>query len=246
MAWSSFALNIPLALATAFVWMLLAFLTSRRVGRHAVVDVFWGSGFLVVFAESLLASKSMSASSTESWFGSSSAQLARGVALVLVALWSLRLSGYLALRQRGAGEDPRYTRILRGAKSKNETLFVWKMIYGFQMVLLLFISIPLQMIAFAKSASPVLVLVGAVLMVIGLGFEAVGDAQLRRFTANPANNGTTLRTGLWAFTRHPNYFGDSVVWWGIFAIAAASGCVERPVTGSDDVLAHLCVRQTNA
>ena len=223
MAWSSFALNLPLALGAAVLWLLFAFLVSRIVHRHAVIDVFWGSGFLVVALESFLAARTMSANSVDPWFSGSTASTTRLVALCAVAVWSLRLSGYLALRQRGAGEDPRYTRILRGAKGKNETLYALKMIYGFQMVLLFFISIPLQFIAFAHQSFLPLMMVGAVLMVVGICFESVADFQLRKFLANQENRGTTLRTGLWATTRHPNYFGDAVVWWGIFVIAASTG-----------------------
>jgi len=223
MPWTSFLLNLPIALGAAVFWLLLAFGVSRMVKRHAVIDVFWGSGFLVVYLESLVVSNAWSSNSTAPWFDGSSAHAARLVALVFVAIWSLRLSGYLALRQRGAGEDPRYTRILKGAKGKSETLYALKMIYGFQMVLLFFISIPLQFLAFARHAFLPLVVLGALLMVIGIGFETVADFQLRQFLANPANRGTTLRTGLWATTRHPNYFGDAVVWWGIFTIALSTG-----------------------
>jgi steroid 5-alpha reductase family enzyme len=223
MPWTSFLLNLPIALGAAVLWLLLAFGVSRIVKRHAVIDVFWGSGFLVVYLESLVASNAWSSNSSAPWFELSSAHAARLVALVFVAIWSLRLSGYLALRQRGAGEDPRYTRILKGAKGKNETLYALKMIYGFQMVLLFSISIPLQFLAFARHAFLPLVILGALLMAIGIGFETVADFQLRQFLANPANRGTTLRTGLWATTRHPNYFGDAVVWWGIFTIAFSTG-----------------------
>jgi steroid 5-alpha reductase family enzyme len=223
MPWTSFLLNLPIALGAAVFWLLLAFAVSRMVKRHAVIDVFWGSGFLVVYLESLVVSNAWSSNSTAPWFEVSSAHTARLVALVFVAIWSLRLSGYLALRQRGAGEDPRYTRILKGARGKNETLYALKMIYGFQMVLLFFISIPLQFLAFARHAFLPLVVLGALLMVIGIGFETVADFQLRQFLANPENRGTTLRTGLWATTRHPNYFGDAVVWWGIFTIAVSTG-----------------------
>lgn len=223
MAWSSFLLNLPLALVSALLWLLIAFVVGRIVGRHAVIDVFWGSGFLVVYLESLYSAHLMSSNSAAPWLHEGAASSARMVVLVLVAIWSLRLSGYLALRQRGAGEDPRYTQILRGAKGKNETLYALKMIYGFQMVLLFFISIPLQFVAFSRQSFLPLVVVGAVLICVGVAFESVADFQLRKFLANPANRGTTLQSGLWATTRHPNYFGDAVVWWGIFAIAASSG-----------------------
>ncbi len=220
---TSFALNLFFALGTCISWLLLAFLVSRIVHRHAVIDVFWGSGFLVVYLESLGSSALMSRHAAHPWFHNHAAFSARILVLVLVALWALRLSGYLALRQRGQGEDPRYTMILRGAKGRNENLYALKTIYGLQMGLLFFVSLPLQWLAFAQHSMLPVAAVGGVLMAIGLGFESIGDAQLRAFLRNPANKGTTLRTGLWRYTRHPNYFGDAVVWWGIFVVAASTG-----------------------
>jgi steroid 5-alpha reductase family enzyme len=92
-----------------------------------------------------------------------------------------------------------------------------------QAALMWFISIPLQYVAFAPRFSGPWVVVGLTLMAIGIGFETVGDEQLRRFINNGANKGLTMNSGLWRYTRHPNYFGDSVVWWGIFVVAAATG-----------------------
>jgi len=220
---SAFFVNLPLALLTALVWLTLAFVASRVVHRHAIVDVFWGAGFLVVFAESLLVSHAWSTADQHPWWHQGSGDTVRYVVLALVALWSLRLSGYLALRQRGAGEDPRYTMILRGAKGKNETLYAFRTIYLLQAGLLFFISVPLQWIAFSPHFALPVVIVASVVVVVGVWFESVGDYQLRRFLADPANKGTTMDRGLWGWTRHPNYFGDAVVWWGLFGFAAATG-----------------------
>ncbi len=113
---------------------------------------------------------------------------------------------------------------MKGARGKNETLYALYKIYLFQAILMWFISFPLQYIAATKTAlNSGLVVAGIAISLIGLGFEATGDAQLRRFLASPANKGTTLNSGLWAYTRHPNYFGDSVVWWGIYLVAIATG-----------------------
>lgn len=211
----TFVANLPLALATTVAWVLVAFVVGRLVKRHATIDVFWGSGFVMVFGESLL----------HAHLGShhhlSSLQWA---SFAMVALWGARLAGYLAWRQRGSAEDPRYVWIMKGARGKNETVYALAKIYLFQAVLMWFISFPLQYIA--ASATPLvgaLVIVGIAVSLVGLGFEAIGDSQLRAFLANPANKGTTLNSGLWAYTRHPNYFGDSVVWWGIYLVAIATG-----------------------
>jgi steroid 5-alpha reductase family enzyme len=214
MHWSFFA-NLPLALATAWLWALLAFFVGRLVHRHATIDVFWGAGFVVVYLESLLVAHA-TARSAASTYGN------RYIVLAFVAVWGLRLAIYLARRQRGAEEDTRYVVIMKGARGRHETLYALRMIYGLQGLLLWFVSMPLQWIAFHEHVN-VLFVPGLVLVAMGLFFEGTGDEQLRRFIANPANRGTTMNRGLWRFTRHPNYFGDSVVWCGFYVVACSSG-----------------------
>ncbi len=142
--------------------------------------------------------------------------------LVFVAAWGLRLAFYLARRQRGAKEDLRYVFIMKGARGRNETLYALRMIYGLQGLLLWFVSMPLQWIAFHQEFDALFV-PGLCLVAIGVFFEATGDEQLRRFIKDPATRGTTMNHGLWRYTRHPNYFGDAVVWCGFYVVAASSG-----------------------
>lgn len=216
---TSFFLNLPYALLSALAWAFLAFLVGRLVKRHATIDVFWGAGFLVVYVESLLASRQLSSTSTHPWWHEGNT--ARMAVLVAVAVWSLRLSTHLAMRQRGSKEDSRYVYIMRGAQGRHETLYALRKIYGLQGVLLWFISIPLQLTAFSSRFDAVIFL-GLALVTLGVYFEAVGDEQLRRFVTDPANAGQTLNRGLWRYTRHPNYFGDSVVWVGLFLCATST------------------------
>ena len=208
---ASFFENLPFSLLAALVWVLIAAAVGRRVHRHATIDVFWGAGFLVVLLESLVAALRLHPHLTA----------LRYVVLALVAVWSLRLSIHLAIRQRGAKEDSRYVAIMAGAKGRNETLYAFKMIYGLQGLLLWFVSMPLQWIAFSAHLDW-LVWPGLVVGVLGVFFEGVGDEQLRRFIADPANAGTTMNRGLWRYTRHPNYFGDALVWAGFYVIAVSS------------------------
>jgi steroid 5-alpha reductase family enzyme len=146
----------------------------------------------------------------------------RYVVLAFVALWGLRLTIYLARRQRGAKEDPRYVAIINGARGRHETLYAVRTIYALQGLLLWFVSMPLQWTAFHEHVNALFV-PGLVLVAIGVVFEATGDEQLRRFIADPANRGTTMSRGLWRYTRHPNYFGDTVVWCGFYVVACSSG-----------------------
>jgi steroid 5-alpha reductase family enzyme len=208
----SFFENLPFALITALAWGFIAFLVGRKVKRHATIDVFWGAGFLVVYLESLLAAHHLHLHNNF-----------RYVVLALVALWSLRLSIHLGIRQIGSQEDTRYVAIMKGARGRHETLYALKMIYGLQGLLLWFVSIILQYIAYSHSQVLVVAVIGGVIVLIGVFFEGVGDEQLRRFIANPANRGKTMNRGLWRYTRHPNYFGDATVWTGFFICACASG-----------------------
>lgn len=221
---TAFLLNLPLAALSAVFWLALAFVAGRLLKRHAIVDVFWGLGFFFVYAESLLVSDAWSHSDASPWWCSQPhVLLARILTLILVAVWSIRLSGHLALRQRKAGEDLRYVMILRRAKGKNQTWYAIRWIYFLQASLLWFVSLTVQWIAFMASTNLVVLIIGAVVAVKGLSIEALSDWQLRIFLRDPASQGRTMDHGLWRYSRHPNYFGDSVFWWGLFLIAASSG-----------------------
>jgi steroid 5-alpha reductase family enzyme len=142
--------------------------------------------------------------------------------LALVALWALRLAGYLTWRNWREPEDRRYQAI----RARNEPGFAWKslyLIFGLQALLAWIIAMPL--FAGLSSATPLDAIdyAGAALWIFGFGFETVADWQLARFKANPASRGRVLDTGLWRYTRHPNYFGEAMLWWGFFLIAVAAG-----------------------
>lgn len=177
----------------------------RNVG---LVDIFW-SLFLLVAAGVFAA---VGPSPT-----------ARGwVTLAIVAAWSLRLSVYLAARNWNAPEDRRY----RAIRARNEPGFALKSLYlvfGLQAVLAWLVSAPLA--AAIGSAHPLAAtdLIGALLATFGIAFEAVADAQLARFKSIPSNAGRVMERGLWRYTRHPNYFGEFCVWWGLYVIAAGVG-----------------------
>jgi steroid 5-alpha reductase family enzyme len=214
----SFLANLPIALGVAWLWTLLAFAVGRLRHRHATIDVFWGAGFLVIYLESFRLAHSGYASHGHHAPG----LVNRLIVLGFVAAWGLRLAIHLARRQRGAAEDPRYVMIMKSARGRRETLYALRMIYGLQGLLLWFVSMPLQWIAFHERVDALFV-PGLCVVAIGIFFEATGDEQLRRFVKDPATRGTTLNRGLWRYTRHPNYFGDAVVWCGFYVVASASG-----------------------
>ena len=137
--------------------------------------------------------------------------------LSAAVLWGLRLAAYIARRNRGKGEDPRY-RDLLGQAAGNPDLYALRIIYLLRRWSCGWPACPSGRDARAGPAGP-LAVIGAVLWLAGFVFESVGDAQLARFKADPAHQGLIMDRGLWRYTRHPNYFGDFCMWWGLFLIA---------------------------
>lgn len=146
----------------------------------------------------------------------------RQLILVLVGIWALRITAHLVKRNRGHGEDPRYSKLRTWVK--DDRAFVWlslRQVFLLQGIVLWFASLPVQL-GQVFTTPPALgwpAYVGAAVWLLGMVFETVADVQLTRFRADPANRDTVLRTGLWRYSRHPNYFGELCVWWGLFLVA---------------------------
>jgi len=218
--------GIVLALVTA-LWLV-----SVALRDSSIVDVFWGCGFVIV-----------------AWFayvlgdGSPDRRL---LLALLVTVWGLRLTVYLARRNLGAGEDRRYAAMRRrhGERWPLRSLVV---VFWLQGTLMWVVSLPVQ-VAMADPTPAgfgVLDWVGTAVWVVGLAFEAIGDRQLARFKSDPANRGKVMDRGLWRYTRHPNYFGDFCVWWGIWLVALATGSAWWTVIGPV-VMSILLIRVSGA
>jgi steroid 5-alpha reductase family enzyme len=196
------SLGAMLALALA-AWALA---TARR--NAGLVDIFWPLFFLL-----------------GALVHASLAPAPGGRALLvlaLVAAWALRLSAYLAARNWGAPEDHRY----RAIRARNEPGFALKSLYlvfGLQALLAWVISAPLAGAIASQAALGALDAAGAALAAFGIAFETLADAQLARFKREPANAGKVMDRGLWRYTRHPNYFGECCVWWGLYLVALGAG-----------------------
>ncbi|MFN0124026.1 MAG: DUF1295 domain-containing protein [Blastocatellia bacterium] len=202
----------PMPLLSAFILlavvMFLLWLLSLALRDVSIVDIFWGSGFVLV-----------------AWFcylttdGFGARQL---LITTLVTIWGLRLSIYLFWRNHGRGEDYRYQAMRK--RIKNFPLVSLFLVFGLQGFLIWLISMPVMMAEASPTPAALTWLdyTGLALWLIGIFFESVGDWQLARFKADPANKGKVMNHGLWAYTRHPNYFGDALLWWGIFLIALAT------------------------
>ncbi|WP_172840809.1 DUF1295 domain-containing protein [Allosphingosinicella indica] len=145
--------------------------------------------------------------------------------LLLTAIWAFRLGGFLFWRWRDHGPDRRYVKLLAKAEANKGWGFAkasFLLVFATQAPLQFIVALPAQLgqIPAEPAALGTLAYVGAAVAVAGILFETIGDWQLTRFRKNPANEGKVLSTGLWRYTRHPNYFGDAMVWWGIFLIGA--------------------------
>ncbi len=207
---AAFGWGVVAAAVGLAVLLAVTFAVGRAQRRHVVIDAAWGLGFVVVAAVTFV---------TSSGDGDDGRRL---LLLVLTALWGLRLAGFLAWRMRDGHEDPRYEKLLSGAE--NRDAYAIRRVYLPQGVVLLVVSMVQQVGMVATGPLTALAWVGVAVWAIGMFFEVVGDAQLTAYRAAKKRGEAPpiLDTGVWAWTRHPNYFGDSAVWWGLFLVTASS------------------------
>ena len=189
-----------------FLWILSVYL--RNV---SIVDLFWGLGFIIVNALYI--------------FSSEAINLRQIVLFVMVAIWGLRLSIYLAWRNIGKGEDFRYREFRRKFGEYNYWWISYFQTFLLQGILMWIISVTLYGVSMSSNETSLNIIdfTGILIWIIGFIFEAGGDFQMAKFKMNLVNKGKVLNTGFWRFTRHPNYFGDAAVWWGYGLLCIASG-----------------------
>jgi steroid 5-alpha reductase family enzyme len=189
--------------------MLALWLASIPLRDVSIVDPAWGPAFVLVAVVAAL--------SADGCLGR------RWLLAAMTAVWGLRLGIYLLARKLGdRSEDRRYAamRERRGAAFVPWSLV---MIFGLQGLLVLVVSLPVQVAAGRGGALTAAVIPGILLWAVGFAFESIGDEQLRRFKALPESRGQVMDRGLWRYTRHPNYFGDFCVWWGLWLVALTAG-----------------------
>jgi steroid 5-alpha reductase family enzyme len=188
--------------------MVVVWLISIFIRDASIVDMVWGLGFVVSAWVTYLAAGEGSV---------------RGLLLtILVSLWGLRLSGYLIWRNLGKPEDYRYQEMRRQSGDRFWLVSLFR-VFILQGVLMWVISVPVTITQRATTHLFWLDYVGLAIWLVGLFFEAIGDFQLASFKARPDSKGKVMDRGLWRYTRHPNYFGDFVVWWGHYSLALAGG-----------------------
>jgi steroid 5-alpha reductase family enzyme len=195
-------------LAVIMTVLTLAWLVSLQQRDASIADVCWGAGFVLLVAFYCLWSPTLT---WRSW-----------LVAALTVIWGARLSLHIFRRNHEKGEDPRYGAM----RARHGRAFWWRSlftVFWLQAAILWFVSLPLLMAVRASRPTQLTAVdvLGVVIFAIGFGFEVVGDHQLARFKSKPSNRGRVLDRGLWRYTRHPNYFGDATLWWGLYAIAAA-------------------------
>lgn len=188
-----------------FLFFTAFFLIAQTIKNNSIVDIGWGLGFMVI--------------SLYTFFFSGAITIKSALVTLLVLIWGSRLSFHILKRNWGKPEDFRY------AKWRREW-GKWLIVRGFfqifmlQGLIMLIIASPIIFINYSRQTGlQFLDYLGSAVWLIGFLFESIGDYQLAQFIKNPENKGKIMRYGLWRYTRHPNYFGEATMWWGIYIIA---------------------------
>ena len=198
-----------IGLGTILTALTLVWMISVRLRDASVADICWGLGFVLLAWLYCFLSPALT---SRSW-----------LVAALMTLWGTRLSVHIFRRNHGKGEDPRY----QAMRASHGPEFWWRSlftVFWLQGAILWFVALPLLIAIRATQPAGLTAVdgVGLLLFAVGFGFEVVGDHQLARFRAESSNRGRVLDTGLWRYTRHPNYFGDATIWWGMYAMAAST------------------------
>jgi steroid 5-alpha reductase family enzyme len=197
-------------LGVAGAYVTAVWLLSLVLRNASIIDIFWGPGFVLLAIVYALLSDD----------GYSGRQV---LVCVLTGMWGLRLGGYILWRNFGHGEDYRYQKMRENAGAA----FWWRSlltVFWLQGAMLWIVAWPLLVAVHSDEPDGLAITdyIGSAVWLVGVSFEAIGDFQLARFKADPANKGKVMDRGLWRYSRHPNYFGNATLWWGLFIISAGT------------------------
>lgn len=209
------------------IFFSLIFILAQVMKNNSIVDSFWGPSFLLA--------------ALWTYFATPEAGIRSNVVTVLIAIYAIRLFTHITLRNWNKPEDYRYVEMRKRWGSKNPMLKAYLNVFLLQGVLSYLVALPI--IAVNSSASQKLGIVsyiGIATWIIGFLFESIGDSQLKSFKANPQNKGKLMTEGLWSYTRHPNYFGEAAMWWGIFLLSVG-GFIEIPLIISPLIMTYLLI-----
>ncbi|WP_108672343.1 DUF1295 domain-containing protein [Peribacillus acanthi] len=187
-----------------FIYMVALFLIAQKIKDNSIVDIGWGMGFVII--------------AIVSYFSAEETSLRQLFVLLLVGIWGVRLALHLYIRSIGRGEDFRYANF-RKQWGEKATIIAFFRVFMMQGAIMLLLAYPILRVNVANENTETLFLaLGIIIWMIGFFFQAVGDYQLERFKKQKKQKEEILDTGLWKFSRHPNYFGEATMWWGIFII----------------------------
>ncbi len=220
------------AYAAIMICVTALWAVSLRIRDISIIDLFWGLGFVVIAAVVFAALRP--------------ASLYALAVAAMPTLWAARYSSHIFPRNWGKGEDPRYAKLRKWVPEGRA--FAWfslKQVFLLQGHVMVAIASPV-IVAMALDGPmhmPALLYLGAAVWAAGVGIEAVADAQLKAFKRDPSNRGLVLDRGLWRYSRHPNYFGDALMWWGIW-IAASANFWAAPTVIGPILMTHFLVNVT--
>jgi len=202
-------MNFLVNAVVLFVFFVIFFVIAQIKKNNGLADMAWGLGFVVVAITSIIYSGSYT--------------LAAIVVTILVMIWGFRLFFFIGLRNWNKPEDFRYVD-MRNKWKTNIPLKAFFKVFVLQGMLLYIISLPIQLVnlnptSFTNNQNYLVLILGIILWLVGFYFEAVGDAQMKKFKKNPENKGLIMQSGLWKYTRHPNYFGEALMWWAVWIVS---------------------------
>lgn len=202
---------LALSAAAVAVVMVIVWAISIRLRDVSIIDPAWGPAFVLV---ALIAVLDGHGDAARRW-----------LLLAMTAAWGVRLGVHLTRRKLGDREEDRRYAAMREREGDGFTRWSLWAVFGTQGLLVVIVSLPIQVAANRSGGLGATIVPGLIVFLIGVAFEAIGDEQLRRFKADPENVGKVMDRGLWRYTRHPNYFGDFCVWWGIWLVVLPAGGV---------------------
>ena len=191
-----------LLIILAFNWLIVTLLwfSTLKIKRADFIDIYWGPSFFFSALLILLLNNNFT--------------LANFIILILVGIWGLRLALYLFFRNIKKDEDKRYVKI----RASIGNIGLYFITYMIQVILIGLVSLPIQVLIIQTETSNLnfISLIGVIIALSGVIIESIADIQMSKFKLIPSNKGKLMDKGLWQFSRHPNYFGDSLFWWGVF------------------------------
>ena len=200
-----------------WICLTMLWLISLKIKDASIIDIYWGFGFVIMSWTGLIINL---------FFNETTITTSQWLINIMVTIWGLRLSIHLAIRNLGKGEDLRYVK-MRERASSNWRFLSYIRVFMFQGFLQMLLMTPIVLVHYypGQSGMSFLDYFGLLVWAIGFGIEAITDMQLTKFRSNATNSNKILKTGLWRYSRHPNYFGDALQWFAFFIISLNSGYI---------------------